>query len=349
MPPTEPGSSPMTSDALQAAYDAVLFDLDGTVYQGSRPIPGAAEVVRAVREAGNPVRFVTNNASKGPEDVVDHLRGFGISAEPAEVSTSAQAAAKVLGARLPPGTTVLVVGAPALEAEVEAAGLRPVRKAGDDVAAVVQGHWAETGWRDLAEACVAIRAGALWVACNMDVTLPTERGQLPGNGSMVAALRAATGAQPEFAGKPEAALFTMASASAGASTPLVVGDRLDTDIAGAIAAGLDSLVVLTGVATPPRLLAAVPTERPRYLAADLAGLTAAAEDLLIGPKQGWHVLAEDGVLSVSANGSSDRLELLRALCHAAWDTGVTAVRGADERARAVLVDLGFTRSQDAIG
>lgn len=331
------------SEALQDVYDAVLFDLDGTVYHGSRIIPGATEVMRELRDLHRPVRFVTNNASKTPEDVVEHLRGFGVAAEPAEVSTSAQAAARVLRTRLPAGASVLIVGAPALENEVEAAGMRPVRRA-SGVDAVVQGHWTETGWSDLAEACLAIRAGALWVACNVDPTLPSERGQLPGNGSMVAALRAATEAEPEVAGKPEAPLFTTAAAAAGASRALVVGDRLETDIAGAVAAGLDSLAVLTGVATPGRLLAATPSERPHYIAADLTGLSAPAGELRVGPKPGWRVRAGQDVLAVSAHGSSDGLELLRALCQVAWETGVTAVRALDEGAKAALDDLGLTPS-----
>jgi HAD superfamily hydrolase (TIGR01450 family) len=334
---------------LRSAYDAVLFDLDGTVYWGPRVIPGAVDAVRGLRDREISIRFVTNNASKGPGDVAEHLRALGIEAEPVEVRTSAQAAAQVLADRLPSGATVLVVGAPALEAEVEGLGLRPVRKVDDDVAAVVQGHWTETGWADLAEACLAIRAGALWVASNTDTTLPTERGELPGNGSMVAALRTATGAEPVVAGKPEAPLFATAATSAGARRPLVVGDRLDTDIAGAVTCGFDSLVVLTGIATPAHLLAAVPAERPRYLAPDLAGLAAPAGELLIGPKPGWRMRAKDGVMTVSAAGSTDRWELLRALCGLAWETGVTAVRGEDEQARSTLADLGLTPLRSAIG
>jgi glycerol-1-phosphatase len=338
-----------TEVSLQSAYDAVLLDLDGTVYHGARVIPGAPEAVRRLREHNISVRFVTNNASKAPGDVADHLRSLEIGAETGEVSTSAQAAAKVLADRLTAGATVLIVGAPALEAEVEAVGLRAVRKAGDEVAAVVQGHSPQTGWADLAEGCVAIRSGALWVACNVDATLPTERGELPGNGSMVAALRTATGVEPVIAGKPAAPLFETAASSANSRRPLVVGDRLDTDIAGAVTAGLDSLVVLTGVATPATLLSAVPAERPRYLAADLSGLTEPADELLIGPKKGWQVQVEGDALTVSANGSSGTLELLRALCDAAWETGVVAVRGADERAAAALDDLGLTASSNAIG
>jgi len=329
------------SEPLIAGYDAVLFDLDGTVYQGTHVFPGSAEVIAEIRERGVPVRFVTNNASKAPEDAVEHLRELGISGEVAEVNTSSQAAAAVLRERLPAGSEVLVVGAKALEAEVTAVGLRPVREFGPEVAAVVQGHSPDTDWHILAEACLAIRAGALWVACNIDATLPSERGQLPGNGSMVAVLRTATDTEPEVAGKPQPPLFRTAAASADARNPLVVGDRLNTDIAGAVAAGFDSLAVLTGVATPASLLAAEPSERPRYLAADLTGLREAAEAVEIGPREAWEVSVGDNELTVSGKGGSDALELLRALCAAAWKSGVTAVKAGDEPARTALHELGL--------
>ncbi|WP_370965437.1 HAD-IIA family hydrolase [Amycolatopsis sp. cg9] len=318
------------SDALLAAYDAVLFDLDGTVYHGARVIPGAPETVRAVREHGTPVRFVTNNASKAPGEVVAHLTGLGMPAGVDEVHTSAQAGVVLLKDRLAPGAEVLVVGTESLAAEVAGAGLTPVRENGDDVKAVVQGHSPDNTWAALAEACLAIRAGALWVACNVDATLPSERGLLPGNGSMVAALRTATDVEPLVAGKPQPLLFETAARSAGAERPLVVGDRLDTDIAGAVAAGIDSLVVLSGVATPRQLIEAVPAERGTYLAKDLTALTERPEDLKIGPRPGWSVTTRDGVLE--ATGDGDDLDLLRALCHVAWETGVTEL-GEDAKAR----------------
>jgi glycerol 3-phosphatase-2 len=331
----------LMSEPLTAGYDAVLFDLDGTVYQGTHVFPGSAKVLAEIRERGVPVRFVTNNASKAPEDAVEHLRELGISAEVAEVNTSSQAAASVLRDRLPAEAVVLVVGAKALEAEVTAAGLRPVREFGPEVAAVVQGHSPDTDWHILAEACLAIRAGALWVACNVDATLPSERGLLPGNGSMVAVLRTATEAEPVVAGKPEPPLFRTAAESADSRTPLVVGDRLDTDIAGAVAAGFDSLAVLTGVTTPASLLAAAPSERPRYLAADLTGLREPREAVEIGPREAWQVAVGDKELVVTGNGDSDSLELLRALCAAAWASGVTAVTAVGESARAALDELGL--------
>ncbi|WP_236795351.1 HAD-IIA family hydrolase [Amycolatopsis sp. GM8] len=328
-------------DTLAATYDVMLFDLDGTVYHGPEPIPGVAEVIRGLRDAGTAVRFVTNNASRAPGDVAESLRGMDIDADAAEVSTSAQAAAKVLSERLPRGAKVVIIGAPALENEVAAVGLEPVRAA-ENAAAVVQGHWAETGWKHLAEGCLAIRAGALWVACNVDATLPTERGLLPGNGSMVAALKAATGAEPVVAGKPEAPLFHTATQSANASKPLAIGDRLDTDIAGAVTAGVDSLLVFTGVSTPADLLAAKTTERPTYLAADLEALDQPADDLVPGPQKGWQVDVGEHTLRASAKGSKDPYELLRALCHEAWQSGLTAVKPQDDVAAAALAALGLT-------
>ncbi|RSD11429.1 HAD-IIA family hydrolase [Amycolatopsis eburnea] len=318
------------SDALLAAYDAVLFDLDGTVYHGARVIPGAPETIQAAREHGTPVRFVTNNASKAPEEVVAHLTGLGMPAGVDEVHTSAQAGVVLLEDRLEPGSEVLVVGTESLAAEVAGAGLTPVRENGDGVKAVVQGHSPDNTWAALAEACLAIRAGALWVACNVDATLPSERGLLPGNGSMVAALRTATDVEPLVAGKPQPLLFETAARSAGAEKPLVVGDRLDTDIAGAVAAGIDSLVVLSGVATPEQLIRAIPAERGTYLAEDLTALTESPEDLKIGPRPGWSVTVENQTLT--ATGDGDGLDLLRALCHVAWETGVTEL-GEDAKAR----------------
>ncbi|GHF89584.1 HAD superfamily hydrolase (TIGR01450 family) [Amycolatopsis bartoniae] len=332
-------------EGLAAGYDVLLFDLDGTVYHGPQPIPGVAEAIRGLRARGIAVRFVTNNASRAPGDVAATLRGMEIDAETAEVSTSAQAAAKILGDRLPPAAQVLVVGAPALEAEVQAAGLTPVREVSPDVAAVVQGHWTETGWKHLAEACLAIRAGALWVASNVDATLPTERGLLPGNGSMVAALKTATNTEPVVAGKPEAPLFHTATQSAGATKPLAIGDRLDTDIAGANTAGVDSLLVLTGVSTAADVLAAVPAERPTYLAADLGALDQPADDLTPGPQKGWQVDVDGDTLVASGKGSSDAYALLRALCHEAWQSGVTDVRAQDDLAAKALTELGLPSSR----
>lgn len=328
--------------------DALLFDLDGTVYRGAHPVPGAADAVSRARSRDTPVRFVTNNASKAPEAVVAHLAEVGVPASDDEVSTSAQAGVRLLAERIDPGGRALVVGTDALADQVAAAGLTPVRAADDGVAGVVQGHSPDTAWPVLAEACLAIRAGAVWVACNEDATLPAERGLLPGNGAMVAALRAATGAAPLVAGKPETPLLRLAADSAASTHPLVVGDRLDTDIAGAVAADMASLAVLTGVVTPAGLLAAEPAQRPGYVAADLAALDQPACRVAVGPQDGWHIDTAGATLTVSTTGpgsggdAADSMALLRALCEAAWRTGTTAVRPGDDAAATALAELGLT-------
>jgi glycerol 3-phosphatase-2 len=274
-------------------YDALLLDLDGTVYRGEEAIPGVDRAVEAARNQHVTVRFVTNNASRSPDEVASHLTRIGMTATAEEVSTSSQAAASVLAEKLQPGTTVLVVGSDALVHEVELKNLATTRTHSDVVQAVVQGLSKDVGWRELAEACVAIRAGALWVACNVDPTLPTERGPLPGNGSLVAALRTATGSEPVVAGKPATPLMDEAQRSANAKRPLVVGDRLDTDIAGAVNAGLDSLLVFSGVSTPQDLLDAAEKMRPTYVGRDVEAVT---EDVVrLDPSKDWPDAVRDAL------------------------------------------------------
>lgn len=343
---TNPATGP--ADRLIDVYDALLLDLDGTVYRGAEAVDGAAHVVDVAHERGVAVRFLTNNASRAPGTVAEHLSALGIPARHDEVATSAQAAAGVLAAKLPEGSTVLVVGTEALVDELIARGLVPVREASAEVAAVVQGFSPELGWRDLAEAALAIQSGALWVACNVDRTLPTERGLVPGNGSMVAAIERATGATPIVAGKPARALMDDALRSTNAATPLVVGDRLDTDIAGAVAVAIDALLVLSGVSTPADVLAAPPTARPRYLAADILGALCPAADVEIGPHPAWSVELLDDRLQVRStvasgcpDGHADPLVLLRALCATWWrhGSGRVPVDPADAVAARVLTEL----------
>ncbi|WP_156754966.1 HAD-IIA family hydrolase [Actinokineospora pegani] len=329
------------SEGLLDRYDALLFDLDGTVYRGGQALPAAAETVAAAHAKGVAVRFVTNNASRSPVEVAEHLRGMSVRADVDEVSTSGQAAAAVLARELGPGDTVLVLGTDALVDEVTAVGLVPVRRFSAGVAGVAQGLSPKMTWEDLAEGALAIRAGALWVACNVDRTLPSERGLLPGNGSLVHAMRVATDQEPVVAGKPATPLMDQSIRSAGASRPLVVGDRLDTDIEGAVTAGVDSLLVLTGVATAATVLAAAAHERPTYLAQDLTALTQPADDLLVAARPGWAVTAEGGALTVDGDG--DPLDLLRSLCAAHWAAGgpVPPIRARSDSVRSALTTLGL--------
>ncbi|MBP2477434.1 HAD superfamily hydrolase (TIGR01450 family) [Crossiella equi] len=329
---------------LLDAHDALLLDLDGTVYRGGTAVPGAPEAVAEALRRERAVRYVTNNASRSPAEVAQHLRDLGFPAGDEEVSTSSQAAAAVLGEKFPAGSPVLVVGAPALREEVRGVGLVPVSLAADEPVAVVQGHSPETGWERLAEACIALRGGAYWLATNIDATLPTERGLLPGNGSMVAALRHATGLVPEVAGKPERTQLVQAAASAGAETALVVGDRLDTDIQGAFAAELPALCVLTGVATPEQLLTAVPEQRCRYLSEDMSGLLLPVEQVEVAVREGWQVRVDGDVLVLAGQDTSgEPLSALRSLCAVWWadQGGPVTVRPEGGEAEQALRKLGI--------
>lgn len=327
----------MTSLARQ--HDCLLLDLDGTVFRGHEPTVGAIESLAAVESR---VLYVTNNASRAPAQVAEHLRELGFAAGADDVVTSAQSAAHLLAAHLPQESKVLVVGTDALAGEVSKAGLRPVRMFDDAPVAVVQGHSPDTGWPDLAEAALAIRAGALWVAANVDLTLPSERGLLPGNGSMVAALRVATGQDPLVAGKPQPTLMNDALSRGTFTTPLVVGDRLDTDIAGAVAAGLPSLMVLTGVSTAAEAVHAVPAERPQYLAPDLRGLHGDVDALRIASHPAWRIDVDTDSVTVHATGQDpqDDLSVVRATAHAVWgadlDGAAFTVSAGDDTARQAL-------------
>ena len=324
---------------LAQEHDCLLLDLDGTVFTGHEPTTGAVETLATLTAR---ILYVTNNASRAPAEVAQHLQAMGFTAESDDVVTSAQSAARLLAAQLPSGAAVLIVGTEALADEVRTVGLTPVRLWSDAPVAVVQGHSPQTGWPDLAEAALAIRGGALWVAANVDLTLPSERGLLPGNGSMVAALRAATDTQPQVAGKPEPTLLTDALGRGDFHRPLVIGDRLDTDIAGANAAHLPSLLVLSGVSTAADTVRAAPGRRPDYLAPDLRSLTARTETLRVAPHSAWHVDIGGRAVTVSSTGAdaADDLSVVRATASAVWKAGRDghpfALTAADDTARRAL-------------
>jgi HAD superfamily hydrolase (TIGR01450 family) len=322
--------------ALVDGYDLVILDLDGVVYLGPEPVPGAVEAVNRLRARGTALVYATNNAARRPDEVAAVLTGLGIPATADEVLTSPQAAAALLADRLPAGAPVLIVGTDALAAEVAGAGLAPVSSADDKPVAVVQGYGPNVGWPELAEACVAVRGGAWWVATNADRTLPSARGPLPGNGSLIAALATALDRQPDdVVGKPAPTLFERAAQRTGAGRPLVVGDRLDTDIEGAVRARMDSLLVLTGVTRPADLLAAPPHRRPTHIGADLTALFT-----VDGGSEGWEVRRRDGRLELAGAGTVGGA--LRALCAAAWaGSAPTAVVPGSPDAEAALRALGL--------
>ncbi|WP_149100748.1 HAD-IIA family hydrolase [Actinoplanes teichomyceticus] len=295
------------SDHLAGGYDLAIFDLDGVVFLIDKPIPGAADAVERLRADGTAIAYATNNASRRAADVATLLTGMGVSAA-------------LIAEHVPAGSPVLVVGAEALRGEVRDAGLAPVESADDAPVAVVQGYGPEVGWRILSEAALAVRAGATWYATNTDRTLPSPRGPLPGNGSLVAVLRTALDREPDVVvGKPQPALFTTAAALAKSQRPLAIGDRLDTDIQGAVGAGMDSLLVLTGVSGPADLLAAPADRRPTFVAADLSGLFRSADQARVPAAEvdGWQV-TRDGDRAV-LTGSGDPVGALRLLCGVTWD------------------------------
>ncbi|MFD4182876.1 HAD-IIA family hydrolase [Rhodococcus sp. NPDC058514] len=327
------------SPSLRELHDVLLLDLDGTVYQGAHAIPGAREAL-----VGGSARlfYVTNNASRSPLSVAQHLRELGFPADEAEVVTSSQSAARLLAEALEPGSAVLVIGTEALAEEVRLVGLKPVRRFDENPAAVVQGHSTETGWAILAEATLAIRAGALWVASNVDTTLPTERGLCPGNGAMVAAVRAATGREPLVAGKPARPLMDDALLRSGSERPLVVGDRIDTDIAGANSVGVDSLLVLSGVSTVADLLRAPEPLRPTYLASRLAELDRPAARLRMREHPAVSIRREgtDLVVRCDQAAEPERLDVVRAVLAAAWaEPEFDGLRAADPVAAVAVADL----------
>lgn len=310
---------------MTGLYDALLLDLDGTVWAGDTAIPYAVDAINASQEAGVATVFITNNASKSPGDVAQKLCGIGLEVEPGDVMTSAQAAVQLAAEHVEPGAPILVVGAPSFVDLVREAGFSPVFSADDHPAAVVHGHSPDNGWKQLSEAALAIRQGATYIASNLDSTLPMDRGFMVGNGSMVAAVTHATGATPEAAGKPGPAMFALAAENLGAKHPLVVGDRLDTDIAGGVAAGMDTLHVLTGVSGPYALINATKEERPTLIAENMGVLLddEVDTDLLRPGAQGGFKAHRDGDTIVLDGGSdtSTPLQALRTVLPAAWSDG----------------------------
>jgi HAD superfamily hydrolase (TIGR01450 family) len=309
-----------SADPLDTAYDVALLDLDGVVYLGGTAIPGAAEALRKADAAGMRLAYVTNNAFRTPAAIAALLTSFGAPASAQDVVTSAQAAARLLAERLPAGAPVLVVGGSGLRMALRERGLRPVSTALDSPQAVVQGYSPDISYSMLAEGGLAVAAGALFVASNGDLTLPGRRGRQPGNGSLIQVIATATGVQPLVAGKPEPPLHQESVLRTGAKHPLVVGDRLDTDIEGAHRVGADSLLVLTGVTDAAGAVLAPPHQRPTYISADLAGLVEPQPGVSSGPDGfgcgGWTARWAGDQLELSGDGS--RLDGLRALCAAAW-------------------------------
>ncbi|MFJ3906783.1 HAD hydrolase-like protein [Streptomyces sp. NPDC090025] len=318
---------------LSEAYDTALLDLDGVVYYaGGSAIAHAVDALGAARAGGMHLAYVTNNALRPPGVVAEHLTELGVPTGPADVITSAQAVARLIADEVPAGSRILLIGGEGLRVALRERGLVPVESLDDDPVAVVQGYGGpELPWGRFAEAAYAIGRGLPWYASNTDLTIPSARGIGPGNGAAVEVVRIATGAEPKVAGKPLPPMHRETVLRTGARRPLVVGDRLDTDIEGAFNGEVDSLLVFTGVTDVRRLLAAVPEHRPTYVAADLRGLLTpqpGVSETAAGPHTGfacggWTGFVRGGALGVETDGDGsvaglDPMDGVRALCAAAW-------------------------------
>ncbi|MFC7362741.1 HAD-IIA family hydrolase [Nocardioides astragali] len=288
------------------AHDLVMFDLDGVVYVGGDVIEGVAARIERIRGTGRHVAFVTNNASRTPDQVAEKLVGVGVAAAGTDVVTSAQAAARVLAERHGQGARILLLGGEGLRVALLEAGLEPVDDP-DGAVAVVSGYGPDVRWREIMRVSTLVRDGLPYVASNADMTIPTAYGLAPGHGVLVQTIAGFAGVRPTVAGKPERPLMEETVRRVGGDRPIMVGDRLDTDIEGAHAIDVPSLLVLTGVTWLAELAAATPVLRPTYISPTLAGLfephpvpTVTADGVELG---GWSAVVEEGRLAVTGQGS----------------------------------------------
>lgn len=309
------------TEPLLARFDALLFDLDGVVYVGPAPVPHAAESIAAARVAGLACGYVTNNASRSAAAVAEHLVELGVEATVDDVITSPQAAVSLLPGFVPDGSRVLVIGGTGIDDALVDGGYVPVRTLADGPAAVMQGFSPDVSWRDLAEATFAVRTGLPWIATNPDLTFPAPGGIAPGNGALVRLVAETVGRGPDaVAGKPEPPLLREAVRRTRAQRPLMVGDRLDTDIAAGARVAIPSLLVFTGVTTLAELLAAIPEERPQYLGADLRVLLEPYPDVVADGDavtcRGSSAMVAGDALAVHVDG--DPWDAVRAAAARAW-------------------------------
>ena len=305
-------------------YDAALFDLDGVVYLGPEPVPGAAAGIAELRGRGVRIGFVTNNAARPPQAVVDQLTGLGIPCGLDDVVTSAQAGAAMLAAHFPPGSLIYIAGSDALAAEVRAAGMTITRNWRDRPVAVIQGYDPDISWATLDGACFAIQRGAQWFATNSDLTRPTDLGLVPGAGAQINVVHVAVDAEPQEAGKPSPPLLHETMRRLHSSRPVFVGDRLDTDILGANRVGIDSLFVFTGAHGKRDLLEAGEDLRPTWIGADVPSLLQPprvaewdAEECRVG---GQRAFLDDGRVRLAdvPSDEADQYDAVWAVLQVAW-------------------------------
>ena len=322
-----------STDSIAKDYDAALLDLDGVVYIGEDSIPGVIPALNSAHaQTGIALTCVTNNAARSSASVAAHLTDLGLAVGPDDVVTSAQAGAAELAKLVKPGALVFVCGSRDLMHEVQLVGLNPSQEFHLNYDAVINGYWPDMPWRMLGQAAGIISNGAVWVATNMDLTIPTKFGTSPGNGSMVNGLINATGRKPDVvAGKPQKPLMQASIERTGSKKPIVIGDRLDTDILGANNVGIDSLLVFSGVTSILELINALPNERPTYIAWDATGITNSHQGVLV--ENGEVSLGGFKVTADGLSGSGDSLDAIRVAAVGAWEGICPATVLIDDLAR----------------
>jgi glycerol 3-phosphatase-2 len=253
---------------LADGYDPLLFDLDGVLFRGPEVVPGGPETLDALRAEGHRLAFVTNNSARTPEAVAEMLRALGYRAEPGEVVTSALATAELVGAR--GYATAFVIGEEGIRRALAEAGVEVLDGDPERADCVVVGWDRQVTYAKLRRACLLVQRGAALIATNDDRAFPAPDGLWPGAGALLAVVMTTTEVEAEVVGKPHPHLYRAAVRRIGDGRPLVIGDRLETDIAGANALGWDSVLVLSGVTDAHRARAS--DARPTYIVPDVRAL-----------------------------------------------------------------------------
>lgn len=323
--------------ALIDAYDVALFDLDGVVYLGPDPVPGVPTALAQLGRGGTRLMYVTNNAARPASTVVDQLNKLGIDAGLDQVLTSAQVAASALTKELPAGAKVLVCGSDSLASLLSEVGFEIVDSAQAQPDAVIQGYFPTLNWSMFEEAALAVQGGAAWYATNSDATRPTDRGLVPGAGAAIAVLATVLDRQPTIFGKPHRPMLAEAITRTQAQRPIFVGDRLDTDIEGAVNAGIDSLLVFSGAHGKKDLVSATPAAHPSYIGSDVAALLRPPRTAVVSPGravcggQEVRTAARSAELVSQPDGVEEQLDALWALAQLAWRDPELAVDAVLER------------------
>jgi HAD superfamily hydrolase (TIGR01457 family) len=323
--------------SVATRHDCILLDLDGVLYRGNHALPGARATVDELRAVGTRVAFVTNNSSRTPEQVAEKLAEMGIHASSDEVVTSALATADLLRRR--GGGSAFVIGEAGIRKALADAGIEVLDGAPESADFVVVGWDRSADYRAFRTASLLVQRGSGLVATNRDASYPAPGGLWPGAGALLAVITTTTGAIPEVVGKPYPPLFRAALERAGGGRALVVGDRLDTDIAGAEELELDSLLVLTGVSGLPDLMRA--PALPTFVGADLrAVLTDLPRIRLAGPGDAGQVVRLLEASGLGPGGVEDRLEgsLVAELDGRIVGTAAMERTGDDALLRSVAVD-----------